>query len=130
MPAPGPSGCPRSLIESNTVDHWISVDQGTHNLTAVDYANYEVTHPLGDYDWGDAPSDVGRRYFYPTLRSANGARPRMDPRFCLGQRIDADDDGQWKQPDERVGSWLLTVPPGVSTWPWAMTTAATMMRMA
>ncbi len=49
--------------------------------------------PEPDHDFGDAP-DEGKLYRYRTLLASNGARHKIDPKVFLGDRIDAEHDGQ------------------------------------
>ncbi len=59
-----------------------------------------------DIDWGDAPDSL-LFPLYPTLRANNGASHYINPKFFLGQNIDADPDGQpvpWGLGDDNDGN--------------------------
>ena len=45
-------------------------------------------------DYGDAPDGIAGANSYPTLRSSNGASHVIVPGLALGQRVDAEFDGQ------------------------------------
>ncbi|HEX9973522.1 MAG TPA: PKD domain-containing protein, partial [bacterium] len=60
----------------------------THGASGTD-STYVRIEAAVEYDYGDAPDPS-----YPTLKASNGARHQIDPDVFLGNKIDADADGQ------------------------------------
>jgi hypothetical protein len=50
--------------------------------------------PTGEMDFGDAPEDAAAGHAYATTLAANGARHIINPDIFLGNKIDAEPDGQ------------------------------------